>query len=236
MVPVDPGGHPHPTSQHPFGLRHIESPSPEQIYGRRELSHPATPLQAMPSGVHQFHGQPPPTWVEAQSRGAQGPSITAGVGHSASQGIPHAGGPRRSPRGNVGPVLRFELPAPHHIHPLHPRPHPSGTSAGPGHHLVQRPNPRGCGIGLHPGALQQRSNVMRAPPGAPVCGPRRRSEHPQLVGPMGEPIFVGSHAVNGGETNAGPETVSRVLIPNCKIGAVIGKGGAIIKHIREVSK
>ncbi|CAN0552367.1 unnamed protein product, partial [Ectocarpus sp. 12 AP-2014] len=30
------------------------------------------------------------------------------------------------------------------------------------------------------------------------------------------------------------ETVSRVLIPNCKIGAVIGKGGAIIKHIREV--
>ncbi|CAM9663880.1 unnamed protein product, partial [Choristocarpus tenellus] len=34
---------------------------------------------------------------------------------------------------------------------------------------------------------------------------------------------------------SGPETVSRVLIPNLKIGAVIGKGGAIIKHIREVS-
>lgn len=40
----------------------------------------------------------------------------------------------------------------------------------------------------------------------------------------------------GGEGGSlGMETVSRVLIPNCKIGAVIGKGGAIIKHIREVS-
>ncbi|KAG5189150.1 hypothetical protein JKP88DRAFT_347756 [Tribonema minus] len=31
------------------------------------------------------------------------------------------------------------------------------------------------------------------------------------------------------------EAMSRVLIPNAKIGAVIGKGGAIVKHIRECS-
>lgn len=78
-----------------------------------------------------------------------------------------------------------------------------------------------------------------------MCGPRRRPEHLHLVGPLGDPMFVGSPTVvahsggcggggGGGEGNTGPETVSRVLIPNCKIGAVIGKGGAIIKHIREV--
>ncbi len=55
-------------------------------------------------------------------------------------------------------------------------------------------------------------------------------------------MFVGSPGAMGGmgmgmgsgEGGLGMETVSRVLIPNCKIGAVIGKGGAIIKHIREV--
>lgn len=75
-------------------------------------------------------------------------------------------------------------------------------------------------------------------------GLRRRPEH-HMVGPLGDPIFVGSPGTSGvgmglvggcggGEGNLGMETVSRVLIPNCKIGAVIGKGGAIIKHIREV--
>ena len=61
-----------------------------------------------------------------------------------------------------------------------------------------------------------------------------------MVGPLGDPMFVGSPGscgsmgLGGAEANLGMETVSRVLIPNCKIGAVIGKGGAIIKHIREV--
>ena len=81
-------------------------------------------------------------------------------------------------------------------------------------------------------------------------GPRRKPEHLHLVGPLGDPMFMGSSSACGGggggggggaggcggEGNLGMETVSRVLIPNCKIGAVIGKGGAIIKHIREVRK
>lgn len=77
--------------------------------------------------------------------------------------------------------------------------------------------------------------------GGGACGPRRRPENLHLVGPLGEPMFVGSPTtcggnggLGGGEGNPGMETVSRVLISNCKIGAVIGKGGAIIKHIREV--
>lgn len=120
---------------------------------------------------------------------------------------------------------------------------------------VGSPRNGGCGGGalvVGPPSLQQqqqqqqRSQTMRAGgPGAGagglVCGPRRRPEHLHLVGPLGEPMFVGSPTAvshggggGGGEGNTGPETVSRVLIPNCKIGAVIGKGGAIIKHIREV--
>lgn len=234
MVPVDPGGHPHPISAHPFGLRHIESLTPDQIYARREATHSAPPPQAMSSGAHQFHPPPHPGWIEAQPRGTQGPSMSS-VAPGTSQGIPHGGGPRRSPRGTAGAMFRFELQAPPPIHTLHSRAHPSGPSTGSGHHIVQqRPSPRGCGIGVHPGALQQRSNVMRAPSSAPVPGHRRRPEHLQLVGPLGEPMFVGSPAANVGEASTGPETVSRVLIPNCKIGAVIGKGGAIIKHIREV--
>ena len=81
-------------------------------------------------------------------------------------------------------------------------------------------------------------------------GPRRKPEHLHLVGPLRDPMFVGSSSACGGggnggaggtggcggEGNLGMETVSRVLIPNCKIGAVIGKGGAIIKHIREVRR
>lgn len=81
-------------------------------------------------------------------------------------------------------------------------------------------------------------------------GPRRKPEHLHLVGPLGDPMFMGSSSACGGgggaggggaggcggEGNLGMETVSRVLIPNCKIGAVIGKGGAIIKHIREVRR
>ena len=66
-----------------------------------------------------------------------------------------------------------------------------------------------------------------------------------MVGPLADPMFVGSPGAGGGgmglggggdQGNLGMETVSRVLIPNCKIGAVIGKGGAIIKHIREVGE
>lgn len=111
------------------------------------------------------------------------------------------------------------------------------------------PSPRNGMGGTLQHQQQQRPQAMR-PGVAVVCGPRRRPEHLRLVGPLGEPMFVGSPtsiAMSscgsgsggsgcGAEANTGPETVSRVLIPNCKIGAVIGKGGAIIKHIREVRK
>lgn len=80
------------------------------------------------------------------------------------------------------------------------------------------------------------------PNGGGGSGPRRRPEH-MMMGSLGDPVFVGSPGTCGGGmglsggsegSNLGMETVSRVLIPNCKIGAVIGKGGSIIKHIREV--
>ena len=54
-----------------------------------------------------------------------------------------------------------------------------------------------------------------------------------------ETLFLGSpltHGLGGyaGEMNPCVEAGSRILIANSKIGAVIGRGGAIIRHIREV--
>lgn len=123
---------------------------------------------------------------------------------------------------------------------------PAGHHGGGGlsshHHQQQQrgmPSPRSGPVGAGAGRGPPPTMRPLPPNGSGGGGPRRRPEH-LVVGPLGDPMFVGSQGacgsmgLGGGEANLGMETVSRVLIPNCKIGAVIGKGGAIIKHIREV--
>lgn len=203
---------------------------------------------------HHFHGPPPAGWIESQAAAPRGqqqqqqqqrptPSPTAS---NSSNPL------RRSPRGNPATFHRFEngnsFPPPpqHHHHGMHLS--SGGGGPPPGHHhgstsqqqqqQQQRgvPSPRGGPVGAGRGPPPIRS---LPPNGHGGGGPRRRPEH-LMVGPLGDPMFVGSPGtmggmgMGGGEGGLGMETVSRVLIPNCKIGAVIGKGGAIIKHIREV--
>lgn len=266
---MDPGGsHSHSiVAPPPFSFRANMDPlTPEQILaygpprGRGDMGQSGPPLQAMSSGNHQFHGAPPPGWLDVQqSRGGGGGGSQGGPGQRSVAvpsmgvaGMPYTGGPpRRSPR--AGSVFRFDFPPPHHhMHPppppSHGRQHSGGPSVGSPFISVQHrgvPSPRNVG-GVGPPTLQQhRPQLVRVGGpggglGGPAFGPRRRLERLHFVGPFGEPVSVGSPtaAIGGvggeGEVNSGPETVSRVLIPNCKIGAVIGKGGAIIKHIREV--
>lgn len=254
---------------HPFVLRPMDlmAQQQEQIHhhnnnvsgSSRRGDVPPASVPPLGPAPHHFHGPPPPGWMEAHPRGqAAHPRAPP----PASNNNCVAGHPRRSPRGN--PAFRFDFAPPHHMHPHHAR-HPSGPGGGPGggsgaggcggsgpggpppgqHHLLSQqrgvPSPRGGPVG----AARGPPPAMRPlPTGA--SGPRRRPEHLHLVGPLGDPMFVGSPTAcgsgvgagcggcGGDGNNAGMETVSRVLIPNCKIGAVIGKGGAIIKHIREV--
>eukprot|EP00752_Nemacystus_decipiens_P002137 g2037.t1 len=244
---IDPGPHHH--MPHPFARTQEQGyhsnnsgvgNSSTSTSSRRggDLAHAATP--------HHFQGPPPPGWIESHAASSRGQE------QRSTQPAPNP--LRRSPRGNPA-TFRFDnsYPPPTH-HSVHVR-HLSGGGGGgpppPGHH--------GGGGGLPSHHHQQQQRALPSPRGGPVGagrgpppmrplppngsgggGPRRRPEH-LMVGPLGDPMFVGSPGtygsmgLGGAEANLGMETVSRVLIPNCKIGAVIGKGGAIIKHIREVS-
>lgn len=255
---MDPGSGQHHHMPHPFARTQEQGyhsnnnnsgvgNSSTSASSRRgvDIAHTATP--------HHFQGPPPPGWIESHAASSRGQE------HRSTQ-PPNPNNPlRRSPRGNPAATFRFEnsYPPPTH-HSVHAR-HLSGGGGG-GSSGGGGPPPQGHhgggGLSSH---QQQQQRGMPSPRGGPVGsgrgppppmrplppngsgggGPRRRPEH-LMVGPLGDPMFVGSPGtcgsmgVGSGEANLGMETVSRVLIPNCKIGAVIGKGGAIIKHIREV--
>lgn len=210
---------------------------------------------------HYFHGPPQSSWLESHPRG-QGPHARPPPPNPNNN---NGGQPRRSPRGNPGFRFDFPPPHHMHPHHARLSSGPGGNGGGggggggpggpsQGHHVMSQqrggPSPRGGGP---VGATRGPPAMRPLPPGAGGGGgggPRRKPEHLHLVGPLGDPMFAGSSGACGGggngggggaggcggEGNLGMETVSRVLIPNCKIGAVIGKGGAIIKHIREVSR
>lgn len=232
---MDPGPHqhmPHPFARAPHSSSSGGVGNSTSTSSRRggDIAQTATP--------HHFQGPPPPGWIEshASSRGQE---------QRSTQPNPL----RRSPRGSPA-TFRFEnsYPPPTH-HSVHARHLSGGGGSGggggggppPGHHgggglsshHQQRgvPSPRGGPVGTGRGPPPPMRPLP--PNGSSGSGPRRRPEH-LMIGPLGDPMFGGSMGLGGGEANLGMETVSRVLIPNCKIGAVIGKGGAIIKHIREV--
>ncbi|CAM9807502.1 unnamed protein product, partial [Ectocarpus sp. 4 AP-2014] len=219
---------------------------------RHDTPHGGTPPP--PLGSHHFHAPPPSGWIERQQQHQQpsrsstpsSSSTNSSISSAASNNNPPV--PRRSPRGSPA-SLRFDggsfPPVLHHnMHPRHLGGPPSAAGGAGGQRGMPSPRSRpvgAAGRGPPPPMRPLPQNV------GGVGGPCRRPEH-LMVGPLGDPMFGGSPGTCGGGMglggggggggeggSLGMETVSRVLIPNCKIGAVIGKGGAIIKHIREVS-
>lgn len=216
---------------------------------------PSRPLD--PEGTKQFYDPPPLrplVWTDAHARDQinRGTySLYPGSGNNTSSVVSV---PRRSHRG-IKPAFQHDSRPSHHLHQYNGW-HSSGPM-GPGvgggggdvcgsvHPLVQQQQHRALpSQRAGPALLGTRgcSPMRPLPPGAGGGPPRLRPEHHvRLMGPLWDSMFLGAPTAYsaGGRAeevfNHTMETVSRVLIPNCKIGAVIGKGGAIIKHIREVS-
>lgn len=218
----------------------------------------ATPSRSLdPEGSKQFHDPPPlrpVIWRDTHTRDQNNRGTYSLNPVSGNNSSPVVSVPRRSHRG-IKPAFQHDSRPSHHIHQYNrwhsPGPLGPGVRGGGGgvagsvHPLVQPQ--QHCALlsqRAGPALLGTRgcSPMRPLPPGAGGGPPRLRPEHHvHLMGPLWDSMFFGAPTAYGAGGRAEEvfnltmETVSRVLIPNCKIGAVIGKGGAIIKHIREVS-